>query len=130
MSLSSVQVFGWTFGTVASMTTCAVLRCQAPGSAIITGGEHRNHVHEAYICAEHNEKINAGEHWDVKDGHVLMGQDMPPALTGWSHSDSNGTPGFVLSLKTSDTEAKPFDVFITPELAKHLHMITESRRGQ
>ncbi|MDE8670779.1 hypothetical protein PY310_19590 [Pseudarthrobacter sp. H3Y2-7] len=112
------------------MTPCAVLRCQAPGSDVVTGGHYLNDVHEAYICAEHNEKINAGELWDVKDGTVLMGQDLPPALTGWNSSDSRGTRGFVLSLKTSDPEAKPFDVFITPDFAKHLHMLTETRRGE
>lgn len=112
------------------MTTCAVLRCQTPGSTVVTGGQHANDIHEAYICADHNGKIEAGEHWDVKDGQVLMGQDIPATLTGWKHSDSRGTRGFVLSLKTSDPEAKPFDVFITPEMAKHLHMLTKTRGGE
>jgi hypothetical protein len=111
------------------MTTCAVLRCQTPGSVVVTGGQYLNDIHEAYICAEHNEKINAGEHWDMKDGLVLMGQDMPPALIGWVHSDSLGTRGFTVSLTTSDPESKPFDVFVTPEMAKHLHMITGSRQA-
>ena len=112
------------------MTTCAVLRCQAPGSVVITAGQHLNQPHEAVICAEHYEKIQAGEPWDVHDhGQVVMGQDVPPLLTGWKHSDSRGTRGFTLSL-TTDSEAKPFDVFITPELAKHLHMLTESRREE
>jgi hypothetical protein len=123
-------MYGWAFGNVGTMTTCAVLRCQNSGSTIVTGGQHLNDVHESYICAEHYEKINTGEHWDVKDGHVLMGQDMPPTATGWSSSDSRGTRGFVLSLKMSDPEAKPFDVFITPDFAKHLHMLTETRRGE
>jgi hypothetical protein len=113
------------------MTTCAVLRCQTPGSTVVTGGQHLNQIHESYVCAEHYEKIQAGDLWDVHDhGQVVMGQDMPPLLTGWKHSDSRGTRGFVLSLKTSDPEAKPFDVFITPDLAKHLNLLTESRRGE
>lgn len=111
---------------VESMTTCAVLRCQTPGSAVVTGGQHLNDVHEAYLCAEHNEKIAAGDHWDVKDGIVLMGQDIPPALTGWSSSDSRGTRGLTLSLKTAGHD-KPFDVFLTPADVKMLSLLFSSR---
>lgn len=112
------------------MPTCAVLRCQSPGSVLITGGQHLNQPHEAVICVKHYNDIQAGDPWDVHDhGQVVMGQDMPPRVTGWKHSDSRGSRGFTLSL-TTDPETKPFDVFITPELAKHLHMILESRRGE
>ena len=111
---------------VESMTTCAVLRCQTPGSAVVTGGQHLNDVHEAYICAEHSEKIATGDHWDVKDGIVLMGQDIPPALTGWSSSDSRGTRGLTLSLKTAGHD-KPFDVFLTPADVKMLSLLFSSR---
>jgi hypothetical protein len=104
------------------MTTCNVLRCQNPGSTVITGGQHLNDIHEAYICAEHNEKIEAGEHWDMKDGHVLMGQDMPPAFEGWEVRESVGTEGFTLTLKTSG-QGKPFEVFLTTAESKLLSQL-------
>jgi hypothetical protein len=112
------------------MTTCAVLRCQTPGSAVVTGGQYLNQIHEAYICAEHNEKIGAGERWDIQEGHVLMDQDMPPALEKCSSRSSVGTQGFTLTLETSDHQTKPFDLFITPEQAKHLYMLLKTRGGE
>lgn len=112
-----------------SMTTCSVLRCQTPGSTVVTGGQHLNQRHEALICAEHKQQIDQGALWDMHDyGQVVMGHDMPPLLTGWKLSDSRGTRGFKLSLKTDDPEAKPFEVFVTPQMAKVLHTFTETRR--
>lgn len=109
------------------MNTCRVLRCQNPGSAVITGGHNLNRVHESFICDEHKEQIDAGAAWDMPDGHVVMGQDMPPALEKWTARDSMGTQGFTLTLETSDPEAKPFDVFITPGHAKMLSSLLSSR---
>jgi hypothetical protein len=108
------------------MTTCNVLRCQNPGSTVITGGQHLNDIHEAYICAEHNDAIEAGAHWDIPDGAVLMGQDVAPVLISWSVRDSVGTPGFTLTLEPAG-QAKPFEVFLTPAAAKMLSPIFSSR---
>jgi len=130
VSLASPRIWGWTLDSVEIMTTCRVLRCQTPGSDVVTGGHHLNQVHESYVCAEHKQQIDSGENWDVQDTHVLMGRDLPPTITGWSLTDSRGTQGFVLSLKTAETEAKPFEAFVTPEMAKLLHTLTETRRGE
>lgn len=116
-------------GTVGSMTTCQVLRCQAAGTEIATGNHRLNEVHEAVICVEHRQQIQQGAIWDVHDfGQVLIGQDMPPALKGWSVRDSIGTEGFTLELETATANSKSFEVFITPDAAQRLHTLLDSRR--
>lgn len=112
------------------MTTCQVLRCQRAGTEVVAGGHQLNQVHEAVVCLEHKQQIQEGAFWDVHDfGQVLIGQDMPPALNRWSVRDSVGTEGFTLVLETG-TSSKPFEVFITPEGAKSLHAVLDSRRGK
>jgi hypothetical protein len=108
------------------MTTCNVLRCQTSGSAVVTGGQHLNDIHEAYVCAEHNEKIDAGALWDIQDGCVLMDQDMPATLEKWSTRDGIGTKGFTLTLETTE-QTKPFELFLTPAAVKNLSMFLSSR---
>jgi hypothetical protein len=113
-------------GNVASMTTCAVLRCQTPGSIVITGGQYLNDVHEAYICAVHNEKIGAGALWDIQDGAVLLDQDMPARAETWSIRDGVGTEGFTLTLQIAG-QLKPFEVFLTPADVTTLSTLLSSR---
>jgi hypothetical protein len=122
VSLFSPDIPGFPFANVGSMTTCQVLRCQHPGSTVITGGEYLNDIHEAFICAEHRAEIDAGARWDIQDSRVLLGQDMPPAFAGWEVRDSVGTEGLRVTLNASG-QAKPFEVFLTKAEAKMLSLI-------
>lgn len=120
---------GLTLGNVTSMMTCSVLRCQNPGSAVVGGGQYLNRPTQAVVCADHHEQIEAGAPWDVQDGLVLMDQDFAPLLKKWATRSSVGAQGFTLSLETSNS-SKPFDVFISPEQAKLLHMLLRTRGGE
>jgi hypothetical protein len=108
------------------MITCSVLRCQNPGSGFVTGGRKRRDFHEAYVCAEHKARIDSGSHWDIQDTHVLMDQDLAPALERWSGRDSMGTPGYTLSFEAPGQD-KPFEVFLTPADVKYLRKHFSSR---
>jgi hypothetical protein len=98
--------------TVASMRACSALRCQNPGSTIVVAGDRRSDFHEVEVCAEHKAKIDAGAHWDLYGDHLVIDQDIAPALERWSLLPSMGTKGFTLILETAGRTG-PIKMFLT-----------------
>ncbi|MFC9772087.1 MULTISPECIES: hypothetical protein [unclassified Pseudarthrobacter] len=102
------------------MITCSVIRCRKPGTAFAVGsGNGPTDYREAYVCAEHQDMIDAGAPWDMQDRFVLMGQDLPPVLATWSARPSVGSEGITLTLEATG-QIKPFEVFLMPSDAKSL----------
>lgn len=89
-----------------------MLRCQNPGSTTVVAGRRRADFREVDVCAEHKAKIDSGAHWDACGEHLLMDQDIAPALRGWSLVPSMGTSGFTLILETAG-RAEPTELFLT-----------------
>jgi hypothetical protein len=81
-----------------------------PGSAFVVGGQMMNDLHEAYVCPEHKEMIDAESLWDIHAGQVLIEQDMAPTLERWSSRESSGTVGFTLTLEAAGL-TKPLKSF-------------------
>ncbi|MGY2743200.1 hypothetical protein [Arthrobacter sp. UYCu723] len=89
-----------------------MLRCQNPGSAFVVAGHRSADFHEVYVCAEHKAKVDSGAHWDLCGDHVVMDQDIAPALERWSLRPSMGTEGFTLILETAG-RTEPIEMFLT-----------------
>lgn len=109
------------------MSNCHVLRCQNPGAVVINNDRDYDPV-ESYVCQPHKNRIDAGEAWGFDTGRVLMGDDMPPELSGWTVRDGDGTRGVSLTLTTErDGKTQSFDVFLRPESIDQLSMIFATR---
>lgn len=108
------------------MLSCPVLRCTNRGAAFVMGSQGlAGGYREAYVCVEHKALIDAGSPWYM-DGHwVLMGDDIPPVLEGWSACPSIGADGFTLTLHIV-RQAQPIKIFLTPTEARTLALIITS----
>lgn len=85
----------WTFGNVASMITCSVLRCPKTSSGVFKLVPGSNM--EPPVCADHLETLESGARWMLTPGDgmpddsgrpslrltLLMDADLPPELMAW-----------------------------------------------
>lgn len=89
-----------------------MLRCQNPVSTFVVAGQRIADFQEVCVCAGHRAKIDSGAHWDLCGDHVVMDQDIAPALERWSLRPSMGTKGFTLILETAG-RTEPIEMFLT-----------------
>lgn len=85
---------------------CSVLRCDKPTVEVISvlsdPGAPR---FEAGLCAEHRDRIQAGEpwRWSDEDAKVLMGTDLDSGgalvLTDWAFEESIGHSELILNCR-------------------------------
>jgi hypothetical protein len=133
VSLSSPAYTGFPFGTVGSMTTCQVLRCQEQGTAVYAVFDEP--LLEALVCARHKEKMDAGEPWSIPDdpGVIHMGTDIAPKLVTWTATDQAGSPsGFTLNMELdADGQPRSQSIWVSEteaqELLKYLQMFWSPR---
>ena len=89
-----------------------MLRCQNSGSVVVVAGHRSADFLDIDVCAAHKAKIDSGANWDLCGDHVVMDQDIAPALAGWTLLPSMGTHGFTLILETAGRTA-PIELFLT-----------------
>lgn len=114
---------------VSAPKTCAVLRCPNPGSAIVDFGQDRAAGQELPVCAEHKALMDSGAPWDLEGRAVVIGQDMPPAATGWRARPSAGADGFALSLEIAG-QSEAMHVFVRGDQARALAAFITAANGE
>ncbi|MET4097241.1 hypothetical protein [Arthrobacter sp. UYCu712] len=89
-----------------------MLRCQNPYSSVVVAGHGPADFREADVCAVHKANLGSGANWDFCGDHILMDQDIAPALVRWSELPGMGTHGFTLVLEMAGRTA-PIEMFLT-----------------
>lgn len=93
--------------------SCQVLRCQNPSTATFTPPHLEEGFYEVGVCTEHKQQLDQGAPWADQGDALLMGEDMPPALSDW-HFSKGIAPGIILTLET-ERDTKPYEVFLNAE---------------
>lgn len=113
--------------TIASMTTCSVLRCsEAPTGAfeLIPGSRM-----EAPVCDGHRAALQQGASWmlhggtGVEDPRILMGADLPQnRMNGFGVSRTVGdVPGFAIEVNIETPEGQQqVSFWTTADVGKRL----------
>lgn len=105
-----------------------MLRCHNSGSTFVVVWHRGADLREVYVCPQHESEIESGAYWDLCGDHVVMNQDIAPALERWWLRPSMGTEGFTLVLETAGG-TDPVDIFLTPAVAKSLALFLYPSSG-
>jgi hypothetical protein len=73
--------------------------------------------------------MDSGAPWDLEGRAVVIGQDMPPAATGWRARPSAGADGFALSLEIAG-QSEAMHVFVRGDQARALAAFITAANGE